>query len=53
MVIAIEPMVCTGSYEVRELADGWTVTTADGGLAAHYEHTCALTEDGVVLLTAV
>ncbi|MBQ4574238.1 MAG: type I methionyl aminopeptidase [Clostridia bacterium] len=53
MVIAIEPMVCTGSYEVRELADGWTVITADGGLAAHYEHTCALTEDGVVLLTAV
>lgn len=53
MVIAIEPMVCVGGYEVRELANGWTVTTVDGSLAAHYEHTCALTEEGVVLLTAV
>ena len=53
MTIAVEPMVCTGTYEVRELPDGWTVKTADGGLSAHYEHTIALTEEGIIVLTAV
>ena len=53
MVIAIEPMVNLGSYEVRELSDGWTVKTADGSLSAHYENTVALTEDGVINLTEV
>ncbi len=53
MVIAIEPMISQGTYQVIELADGWTVKTADGKLAAHYEHTVALTEEGVTLLTLV
>ena len=53
MVIAIEPMVCVGTGEVRELDDGWTVVTADNGLSAHYEHMVAITENGVELLTEV
>ncbi len=53
MVIAVEPMIAQGTHEVRELSDGWTVKTADGKLAAHYEHTIALTEEGVTLLTLV
>ncbi len=53
MVIAIEPMVCVGTGEVRELADGWTVVTADNSLSAHYEHTVAITENGIELLTEV
>ena len=53
MVIAIEPMINVGTYEVRELSDKWTVVTADGKLSAHYEHTVAITEDGPLLLTKV
>lgn len=53
MTFAVEPMVCTGSCEVKELADGWTVKTLDGGLSAHYEHTVALTEEGIMILTDV
>lgn len=53
MAIAIEPMVNTGSEEVYELSDGWTVKTRDGGLSAHYENTVALTSDGVVITTLV
>ena len=53
MVLAIEPMVNAGTFEVRELADGWTVKTGDGRLSAHYENTVALTEDGVINLTEV
>ncbi len=53
MVIAIEPMVNAGAPEVKELRDGWTVVTRDGSLAAHYEHTVALTENGIELLTKV
>ena len=53
MTIAIEPMVNAGREDVRELADGWTVKTADGSLSAHYENTIALTSDGVVILTQV
>ncbi len=53
MVIAIEPMINAGRYEVRELSDGWTVKTADGSLSAHYEHTVALTAEGPLLLTKV
>ena len=53
MTIAIEPMVNRGGAAVRELPDGWTVKTADGSLSAHYEHTVALTADGVILLTKV
>jgi methionyl aminopeptidase len=51
MVLAIEPMVNAGSAAVRQLQDGWTVVTADGGLSAHFEHTVAVTEDGPVVLT--
>jgi methionyl aminopeptidase len=52
MVIAIEPMVNAGGPEVRVLADGWTVVTADSSLSAHVEHTVAITDDGPRILTA-
>ena len=52
LVIAVEPMLILGSEENRVLADGWTVVTADGSLAAHFEHTIAVTEDGHEVLTA-
>ena len=51
LVIAIEPMICTGTKEVRVLEDHWTQVTADGGLAAHFEHTVALTAAGPRRLT--
>lgn len=51
MCIAIEPMVCAGRARTRTLADGWTVVTADGSRAAHFEHTIALTESGPEVLT--
>lgn len=53
MTIAVEPMICIGSGEVRELSDGWTVVTSDNTLSAHYEHTVALTENGLEILTQV
>lgn len=53
MVLAIEPMIVLGSYEVKVLKDQWTVKTVDGNLAAHYENTVALTENGPELLTLV
>ena len=53
MTIAVEPMVNVGTDRVRVLPDGWTVKTADGKLSAHYEHTVAVTENGVVLLTKI
>lgn len=53
MTIAIEPMITMGDNKVKTLNDKWTVLTADGSLAAHYEHTCALTDDGVIFLTRV
>jgi methionyl aminopeptidase len=51
MVLAIEPMVTMGSYEVRILPDRWTAVTEDGSWAAHFEHTIAITEDGPEILT--
>lgn len=51
MVIAIEPMVNAGGFDVRQLDDGWTVVTADGSLSAHFEHTVAVTDDGPVIMT--
>ena len=51
MVLAIEPMVTMGSFEVRILEDGWTAVTQDGSLAAHFEHTIAVTEHGPDVLT--
>lgn len=53
MVLAIEPMLTIGPAATRVLQDGWTVVTAGGGLAAHYEQTVAITPEGPVLLTAV
>ena len=52
MVLAIEPMVTMGSWEVKVLDDGWTAVTRDGSLAAHFEHTIAVTEDGPEVLTS-
>jgi methionyl aminopeptidase len=52
LVIAVEPMAMLGDWPTRVLADGWTVVTDDGSLAAHFEHTIALTEDGPEVLTA-
>jgi len=43
--------VTMGSWEVRVLDDGWTAVTKDGSLAAHFEHTIAITEDGPDVLT--
>ena len=52
MVLCVEPMIVTGSIETVTLVDDWTVKTLDGGDAAHWEHTIALLEDGVSVLTA-
>lgn len=52
MALAVEPMLTMGSPEAEELDDGWTVVTADGGRAAHWEHSVAITEDGPWILTA-
>jgi methionyl aminopeptidase len=52
MCLAIEPMLTLGSPRTVELTDGWTVVTADGAVAAHVEHTVALFDDGVWVLTA-
>ncbi len=51
LVLAIEPMVAAGRPEVRVLDDGWTAVTVDGSLAAHFEHTVAVTENGPWILT--
>ena len=51
MTLAIEPMVNAGGEDVQVLKDGWTVTTVDGSLSAHYENTVAITDGEPVLLT--
>ena len=51
MVLAIEPMVNVGNFEVELSDDNWTVKTCDGSLSAHFEHTVALTKDGPKILT--
>jgi methionyl aminopeptidase len=51
MTLAIEPMSAAGSWKVRILPDGWTAVTEDGSLAAHFEHSVALTESGVMILS--
>ena len=51
MVLAIEPMVNEKSHVVKTMSDGWTTKTVDGGLAAHFEHTIAITPNGPVILT--
>jgi methionyl aminopeptidase len=52
MALAIEPMLTLGSRATQELPDGWTVSTVDGSVAAHWEHTVAILEDGPWVLTA-
>lgn len=51
MVIAIEPMINVGSWEIDSLDDGWTIVTADDSLSAHFEHTVAVVADGHLIAT--
>lgn len=51
ITLAIEPMIAAGGWEVEVLSDGWTAVTQDRSLSAHYEHTVALTENGVEILS--
>jgi methionyl aminopeptidase len=53
LCLAIEPMFTLGSYEAAMLPDDWTIVTRDGSLAAHFEHTIAITERGPEILTTV
>jgi methionyl aminopeptidase len=46
LTLAVEPMLTNGTEETRVLADGWTVVTADGSLAAHFEHTVVIAPGG-------
>ncbi|MCJ7576885.1 MAG: type I methionyl aminopeptidase [candidate division Zixibacteria bacterium] len=51
MVLAIEPMVNAGSFEIETKEDNWTIVTKDDSLSAHFEHTVAVTENGAMILT--
>ncbi len=51
VVIAIEPMITLGDYRVQTEEDGWTITTVDGSLSAHFEHTVVVTENGPEVVT--
>jgi methionyl aminopeptidase len=51
MVLAVEPMVNVGDHPIRMASDNWSVYTQDGSLAAHFEHTVAITEEGPRILT--
>lgn len=53
MVLAIEPMINAGRYEVSICDDGWTAVTADGALSAHFEHTVTITDSDAEILTIV
>ena len=53
MVIAVEPMINEGTFEIEILRDGWTVVTADGKLSAHYENTFVITDREAEILTKV
>ena len=53
MTLAIEPMINQGTRVVKEMPDGWTVVTGDGKLSAHYEHSIAVTDNGIIILTKV
>ncbi len=53
MTLAIEPMVAVGTDEVEILKDNWTAVTKDGSLAAHFEHTIAITSEGPEILSQV
>lgn len=51
MVLAIEPMIAVGDWNVEILGDGWTAVTKDKNLSAHFEHTVAITKDGPEILS--
>ena len=53
MVLAIEPMVSAGDYRVEILEDGWTAVTKDRSLAAHFEHSVAITPEGPEILSRI
>jgi methionyl aminopeptidase len=53
MAIALEPMVLIGTPRTRVLPDQWTVSSADGSLTCHFEHSVAITENGPIILTAL
>ena len=53
MTMALEPMLTAGGYATRQLADGWTVVTADGSLAAHFEHTIVVADGEAEILTKI
>ena len=52
MALAVEPMLTLGTGASRELDDHWTVVTRDGSRAAHVEHSIAITDDGICVLSA-
>jgi methionyl aminopeptidase len=51
MVLAIEPMINAGGFDIDVLDDGWTAVTKDGSLSAHFEHSIAITENGPEMLS--
>jgi methionyl aminopeptidase len=51
MTLAIEPMITAGAHEVYVHEDEWSISTVDGSLAAHFEHTVAVIEEGPRILT--
>jgi len=53
MVVALEPMINAGTWKTKVQANQWTVSTRDGALSAHFEHTIAITADGPRVLTAL
>ena len=53
MVLAIEPMIAAGDWDVEILSDNWTAVTRDRSLSAHYEHTIAVTQDGPQILSSL
>jgi len=53
MVLAIEPMVNAGKYQIKVLKDNWTVITEDGRYSAHFEHSVAITENGPEILSCI
>ncbi len=53
MTLALEPMLTTGSYRIRQMNDGWTIKTMDGSFAAHYENSFAITKDEPLVFTVL
>ncbi|MBL7022151.1 type I methionyl aminopeptidase [Patescibacteria group bacterium] len=51
MVLALEPMITVGSYDIDYCDDDWTIKTRDNSLSCHYEHTVAITKDGPIIIT--